>query len=175
MDPMQQLRCDACRAKVELAPDDYLCPKCNHRLRESPDEVRQRIALEQTAHTVKRARLWLLIAVALNAAGALFTYLSIADRWDLVPSEVKLGVYLAAGVTGALFLLWALAARLPLPATALALTIYGGLTAIAIAANPSSLLSGIFAWLFRALVIVSLATGVAAAWKHRRLRLQLVL
>jgi hypothetical protein len=167
---MQTLRCTACNARVTLAPHEFKCPKCEHKLRESPEEAQRAVLLAQTAHTVRRARLWLLVAAALALLGALWLYGAVAQHWAWLPFRARLAIYLGAGVAVGLLGLWALAARYPVPATALALGIYGGTSLLALIADPSSVLTGILGWLFRALVLVSLATGAAAAWKHRGLR-----
>ena len=167
---MQTLRCTACNERVSLAPDDFKCPKCEHKLRESPEEAQRAVLLAQTAHTVRRARLWLLVAAGLSLLATLMVYSMLAQHWAWLPLRVRLGTYLGAGVAVGLLALWGLAARYPVPATALALGIYGGSSLLALIADPSSVLTGVLGWLFRALVLVSLATGAAAAWKHRTLR-----
>jgi hypothetical protein len=171
MRAMSQLHCPTCRQKVLLSPDEDSCPRCKTKLRESVAEMERNIALQQTAHTMRRARLWLIIAAGLALALTGMGFLEVADVWDRLPDELKTSLYASTAIGGALVFLWVWAKVQPLPATVIALLLYGGVFVFRTVVAPGSLIS--LMTLFNGLVLVSLVTGVAAAWRHARLKRQL--
>src|SRR5262245_38628274 len=119
-----QVTCPHCRQVSDLKPHEYRCPKCTAKVRESLEEQGNAIALAQAAHSIHRARLWLLIATVLTVLVVAVLFLAVAPQWELVPDSVKTSLYVAAANAAVLIGLWLLSFVTPLVATAAALFIF---------------------------------------------------